>query len=185
MALGFRQRILFPVRSNFFYANFLGFIINGILSGFAMYPPMFRDRKRSHLNMLGLNDAVWLLRSGGHLLGFHPEGTRNTGDPYSLLPARSGIGHLVRHAQVRVIPVFTNGLPVSDPFLQLKYNLLRSGPQIHTVFGSPIDFGSLLNEDANPALYKKIADKTRDAIAELALEEREIRANYESGQSSS
>src|SRR5262249_7471431 len=44
---GLPHRILFPVRSTFFYDNPLGPVVNGAMSFFAMYPPIFRDRKRA------------------------------------------------------------------------------------------------------------------------------------------
>jgi 1-acyl-sn-glycerol-3-phosphate acyltransferase len=170
-----RQRIVFPVRSTFFYDNPLGAFVNGSMSFFAMYPPVFRDAKKAQLNMLTLDELAWLLRQGGYFVGFHPEGTRNMGDPYSLLPARTGIGRLVHKSRARVIPVFINGLNSTDMWAQIRGNFDGSGTPVHTVFGSPIDFGSLLDEPANQTTFKRIANKTREAIMGLAHEERQIR----------
>ena len=39
-----RSRIVFTVRSSFFYDRPLGFLVNGVMSFFAMYPPVFRER---------------------------------------------------------------------------------------------------------------------------------------------
>lgn len=172
---GLKQRIVFPVRSNFFYDNPLGLLVNGTMSFFAMYPPVFREPKKAQLNMLTLDELAWLLRQGGHFVGFHPEGTRNMGDPYTLLPARTGIGRLVHKARVKVIPVFINGLDPSDMWGQIRSNFTKSGTPIHTVFGNAIDFNGLLDEPATQSTFKKIANKTRDAIAQLAEEERQIR----------
>jgi 1-acyl-sn-glycerol-3-phosphate acyltransferase len=172
---GLRQRIVFPVRSNFFYDNPLGLLVNGSMSFFAMYPPVFREAKKAQLNMLTLDELAWLLRQGGHFVGFHPEGTRNMGDPYTLLPARTGIGRLVHKARVKVVPVFINGLDPSDMWGQIRGNFSKTGAPIHTVFGHPIDFEGLLDEPASQSTFKKIANKTRDAIVELAEEERRIR----------
>lgn len=174
---GLQQRIVFPVRSEFFYDNPLGLVINGCMSFFAMYPPVFRDRKKAQFNHLTLDELAWLLRSGGHFVGFHPEGTRNQGDPYALLPARTGIGRLVHSARVTVIPVFTNGLLPSDVSNQVKANFDGKGTPIHTVFGSPIDFGDLLNQPASQSVYKRIANCTRDSLMGLAQEERQLRAD--------
>lgn len=172
---GMRQRIVFPVRSNFFYDNPLGAFVNGSMSFFAMYPPVFRDTKKAPLNMLTLDELAWLLRQGGYFVGFHPEGTRNMGDPYTLLPARTGIGRLVHKARVRVLPVFINGLNPTDMWAQIRGNFDGSGTPVHTVFGAPIDFGPLLDDAANQTTFKRIANKTRDAILELSKEERLIR----------
>ena len=47
---GMPQRLVFPVRSNFFYDQPLGFLVNGAMSFFAMYPPVFRERAKARLN---------------------------------------------------------------------------------------------------------------------------------------
>lgn len=173
---GLKQRIVFPVRSEFFYDNPLGLLINGCMSFFAMYPPVFRDRKKAQFNPFTLDELAWLLRSGGYFVGFHPEGTRNQGDPYTLLPARTGIGRLVHSARVKVVPVFTNGLLPSDLVSQVKGNFTRTGTPIHTVFGAPVDFGELLHQPASQSVYKRIANCTRQALVTLAAEERVLRS---------
>jgi 1-acyl-sn-glycerol-3-phosphate acyltransferase len=173
---GLRHRLMFPVRSEFFYDRALGFFVNGVMSFFAMYPPIFRDRQRAALNLLGLDETVWMLRRGGCFLGIHPEGTRKLDDdPYTLLPAQSGVGRIVHHAGVAVIPVFINGLVNHLP-TQIKSNFDGSGRPIHIVFGEPIDFGDLLSRPGSPRVYRAIAERTVEAIATLGQEEREYRA---------
>lgn len=177
VASGLKQRIVFPVRSNFFYDNPLGLVVNGSMSFFAMYPPVFRDGKRAALNTLTLDELSWLLQQGGHFVGFHPEGTRNMGDPHQLLPARTGIGRLVHRARVKVVPAFVNGLNPQSFVDQIRGNFDGTGTPIHAVFGGPIDFGTLLDEPGSQSVYKRIANKTRDALMALGAEEREIRAS--------
>lgn len=179
MLSGLEQRIVFPVRSSFFYDNPAGLLVNGAMSFFAMYPPIFRDATRGPLNMLGLDELVVLLRRGGFMVGFHPEGTRNTGDPYTLLPARTGIGRLAHQARVPVVPVFTNGLLPDDLPRQIRSNFDGTGVPIHTVFGAPIDFGTLLDEPGSQSVYKRIANVTRDALMQLGREESELRRRGE------
>ena len=175
VARGLPYRLLFPVRSNFFYDSPLGPAVNGAMSFFAMYPPIFRDRKRAALNLAGLDELAALLRRGGFFVGLHPEGTRNKGDdPYTLLPAQGGVGRVVHKARVPVVPVFVNGLG-NDIVKQVRSNATRSGTPIHAVFGAPIDFGPLLEVSGSPRTYKKIADRCVEAIAELGREERAIR----------
>jgi len=173
---GMPHRMLFPVRSNFFYDRPLGFAVNGAMSFFAMYPPIFRERQRASLNLAGMDEVAWLARRGGAFIGMHPEGTRNKdGDPYEFLPAQSGVGRIIRQADVEVIPVFVNGL-VNDFVEQVTSNARKNGVPIVVVFGKPIDFGGLLQENPSPRLYKRIADLSIDAIRELSVEERAIRA---------
>ena len=73
---GLPQRIIFPVRANFFYTNPLGLFVNGVMSFFAMYPPIYRETKKAALNVASLDELTWLLRRGGFFAGLHPEGTR-------------------------------------------------------------------------------------------------------------
>jgi 1-acyl-sn-glycerol-3-phosphate acyltransferase len=173
---GLPQRILFPVRSNFFYDHPLGPVVNGLASFFAMYPPIFRDRKRAALNLASLDELAALLQRGGFFVGIHPEGTRNkNADPYALLPGQSGVGRVIHKARVPVVPVFVNGLG-NDFARQLRAGLTGAGDPIHLVFGAPIDFGELLEAPGGPRAYKRIADRCIDAIAALGQEEKSLRA---------
>ena len=173
-----RHRIVFPVRSNFFYDTTAGFFVNGVMSFFAMYPPLFRDKRLTPLNALGLEELAGLLRAGETLVGIHPEGRRNPGsDPYALLPAKSGVGRLIHAARgVPVIPVFTNGLLPDNLPRQVLSNFDGTGIAIHSVFGTPIDFGDLLNEAASPRLFARLSQRCLDEVRKLGQEEKALRA---------
>jgi 1-acyl-sn-glycerol-3-phosphate acyltransferase len=145
------------------------------MSFFAMYPPIFRDRKRAALNLASLDELAALLRRGGFFVGLHPEGTRNkTGDPYSLLPAQGGVGRVIHKARCPVLPVFVNGL-LNDLPAQVRTGITGKGEAIHVVFGAPVDFGPLLDAPGSPKTYRRIADRCLDAIGTLAVEEKAIR----------
>jgi 1-acyl-sn-glycerol-3-phosphate acyltransferase len=177
---GYPQRIVFPVRSNFFYDNPLGFLVNGAMSFFAMYPPLFRDKGLRGLNLLALEELARLLSERPTLVGIHPEGRRNRdGDPYELLPAQSGVGRLIHLAQVPVVPVFTNGLLTDDLMTQVRSNFEGSGTPIHTVFGHPIDFSDLAREKVGHSLFRQISERCVTAITALGVEERALRAAHE------
>ena len=173
--LGVRQRMLFPVRSKFFYDRLAGLAVNGLMSGFAMYPPIFRERERSSLNVASVDETIRLVRAGGTFLGMHPEGKRNPGDPYTFLPARAGVGKIV-HAcpKALVIPVFVNGLG-NDLLRQIRGNFDGSGERILAVFGEPIDFGSLRDEPASPEVFRRISESSMDHVRRLSEEERTYR----------
>ncbi|MGC4090353.1 MAG: lysophospholipid acyltransferase family protein [Polyangiaceae bacterium] len=176
---GLPQRIVFPVRSKFFYDNPLGLFVNGVMSFFAMYPPIFRERQKLPLNVASIDELCWLLRRGGFFAGFHPEGTRKLDDdPYSLLPAQRGVGKIIREAQVPVIPVFINGL-INDLPEQVKSNFTRTGRKIVVVFGAPIDFGEQLSAPSTAKLHQALADQALSAVAALGNEERVHRAELE------
>lgn len=176
---GLPQRIVFPVRANFFYTNPLGLFVNGVMSFFAMYPPIYREQKKAALNIASLDELTWLLRRGGVFAGLHPEGTRKKDDdPYTLLPAQRGVGRVIRDSGVPVIPVFINGL-LNDLPEQIKSNFTRTGRKIVVVFGDPIDFGDLMQAPSTPKVHQAIANRALDYVAALGTEERAHRAALE------
>jgi 1-acyl-sn-glycerol-3-phosphate acyltransferase len=176
---GMTQRIVFPVRSGFFYDSPLGFLVNGAMSFFAMYPPVFREASRAALNAAGLEELVALVGRRGTFVGIHPEGRRGTDpDARHLLPGQTGVGRLVRRSTAVVIPAFTNGLLASDIVAQIRGNLDGNGTPIHTVFGAPIDFGSLRERAPSPRLYREITDVVMAQIAALGEEEAVLRQEH-------
>jgi 1-acyl-sn-glycerol-3-phosphate acyltransferase len=179
MRRGLQHRIVFPVRANFFYDNPLGLFVNGVMSFFAMYPPLFRERKKLILNPTALDELAWLLQRGGMFCGVHPEGTRKKDDdPYTFLPAQRGVGRIIQQSRVTVIPVFINGL-INDLPRQVESNFDGSGRDIIVVFGKPIDFSDLLDEPATAKTEQRIADRTLEVIGQLGQEEKRLRAEQE------
>lgn len=171
---GFSQRMLFPVRANFFYDHPLGFFVNGIMSFFSMYPPIFRDRKRVVLNQIAMGELSLELTSG-HSVGIHPEGTRKKDDdPYTFLPAQSGVGRLIHMAGAKVVPVFINGLG-NDLKRQVASNFDGTGTPVVIVFGAPVDFEDMLEAPASGKLYRHIAERCMEQVGELGQEEKRLR----------
>jgi 1-acyl-sn-glycerol-3-phosphate acyltransferase len=172
---GMPHRLAFPVRANFFYDSALGFFVNGIMSFFAMYPPIFRERRRASLNVVSLEELTWLLRRGGTFAGLHPEGTRKKdGDPYTFLPAQAGVGRVIHEAGVTVLPVFINGLG-NDLRRQVASNFDGTGTPIVIVFGRPVDFEGLIEQRGSPRVHRAVAERALAAIFELGAEERRLR----------
>ncbi len=169
------HRLVFPVRSKFFYDKPLGLVVNGVMSFFAMYPPIFRERSRAALNLASLDETARLLKRGGTFVGLHPEGTRNqSDDPYTLLPAQGGVGRVIQAAGVDVIPVFVNGLGNDLP-KQIAGNFTRKGTPIIVNFGAPIDFQGMLEQAPSPRLHRRISEHALEQIRLLGEEERAIR----------
>ncbi|WP_394826174.1 lysophospholipid acyltransferase family protein [Pendulispora albinea] len=176
---GLPHRILFPVRSNFFYDHPFGPVVNGVMSFFAMYPPVFRDRKRQGLNLAGIDETASLLQRGGVFVGLHPEGARNrTDDPYTLLPAQSGVGRIIHRARATVIPVFVHGLG-NAIVSQIASNATRTGRKVVVVFGRPLELDDLFKEAPSPRAFRRVSERARDAISALGEEERALRAQLE------
>ena len=178
VARGLPHRILFPVRSTFFYDHPLGPFVNGAMSFFAMYPPIFRERKRASLNLASLDEAAALLRRGGFFVGLHPEGTRKKDDdPYTFLPAQSGVGRIIHKARVPVIPVFVNGLGNDLP-KQVAGGPHGLGPaDSHGLRRRRSISARSCKAPGGPRAYRRIAERCIEAIGELGREEKAIRGS--------
>ena len=144
----FPRRIFFPVRSNFFYDTLIGTFLNGLMGGYAMFPPIMRDEKKKGFNQFAIDRLVAELEEQPAIVGFHPEGTRNkTNDPYTLLKARPGIGKLILRSGAHVtIPIYIIG-PTNNLLLDFWRNWFdATNHPIHVWYGSPItreDLGQL------------------------------------------
>lgn len=178
------RSLQFPVRSNFFYDQPLGILINAAIAGGAMYPPIFRDKERRALNDEALDRMVEILKKRGNVLGMHPEGTRGKGpDPYEMLPAQPGVGKVALLAKPTVVPAFINGLSnnaLHDIRITHTAAARREHPII-SVFGAPVDYADLAAEKPRPTLYKKCADRFMAAVKKLSERERELRADMRAG----
>ena len=179
------KRLSFPVRSNFFYDQPLGILVNAAIAGGAMYPPIYRQAERRALNDEALDKMVEILRRPGNVLGMHPEGTRGKGpDPYQFLPAQPGVGKVALLGRPMVIPAFIHGLGnniVEDVRLNFGKEARRAHAVI-TVFGAPVDYSDLCAEKPRPTLYKKCADRFMAAVRPLAERERALRAAVLTGE---
>jgi 1-acyl-sn-glycerol-3-phosphate acyltransferase len=179
------KRLYFPVRSNFFYDQPLGILVNAAVAGGAMYPPIYRQSERRALNDETLDRMVEIVRRPGNVLGMHPEGTRGKGpDPYTFLPAQPGVGKLALIARPTVIPAFLHGLS-NKPLDDIRANFsrdARGSRAVVLVFGPPIDYSDLCAEKPRPTLYKKCADRFMAEVGKLGVRERELRAQLEAGE---
>ncbi len=177
------RKLYYPVRSDFFYDSPLGVAVNMMIGGCVMYPPIYRDSQKKQLTEDALERIGTFLNTPNSLVGLHPEGKRNKGDPYQLLSAQPGIGKIILKSKPLVVPVFINGL--SNDFLgsiasSLKPNAKRENP-ITIVFGDPVEYEEFTHAKPRTALYKKCADKVTSAISVCGEKEREIRAGIQSG----
>ena len=161
------RRIFFPVRSNFFYDNFIGWFINFFMGGCAMFPPIFRDEAKKEFNKYSISRIMYELKQGSATIGFHPEGRRNrNSDPYSFLPAKAGIGHIaVECPKVPVIPVFIVGM-TNNYAREVYRNWFKP-----TEFPITVYYGTTMywNQPIEP---QQIADDTLKQIEGLATTHR-------------
>jgi 1-acyl-sn-glycerol-3-phosphate acyltransferase len=174
------KRIFFPVRQTFFYDHPAGPLVNAVMSGMRMFPPVMREKEKRAFNNYVVARCIEELNREdiGTVLGFHPEGTRNKGDdPYSFLPAQPGVGRVaLGSTRAHVIPVFALGMGQSIVG-EMKMNALA--PSKHPVdmyFGAPIDFSDLRPKAHVLTAQKRAADRCLDAIKGLAETQRRAAA---------
>jgi 1-acyl-sn-glycerol-3-phosphate acyltransferase len=179
------KRLYFPVRANFFYEHPAGALLNMLIGGNVMYPPVFRQAERAALTKDSVERMVRFLGEPGTVVGIHPEGTRGKGpDPYEMLPAQPGIGQLALQSQAIVLPAWVNGLSndiVGDVRDNFRAGIRRVRPLI-VVLGDPVDYSEFAGQKPRPTLYKKTADLIRKRIAELGERERELRRQCLAGE---
>lgn len=173
------RRILFPIRSTFFYDHPLGPLVNASMSAMRMFPPLLRDKgedKRA-FNKWAIDRCIEELAVPGTVMGLHPEGTRNkSDDPYALLPAKPGVGRVALGAVgAHVIPAFVLG-PSNDLASEFKKNWTAAKDhRIDVLFGAPIDFSDLRAHDEGNKTALQASQRCVEAIAELAREQRRLR----------
>jgi 1-acyl-sn-glycerol-3-phosphate acyltransferase len=178
------RRVYFPVRANFFYEQPLGLLVNYLVAGGAMYPPIFRQRERRELNDDALDRAIRFLDDPGTVVGIHPEGTRGKGpDPYEMLPGQPGIGKIALLSRPTIVPWFINGLgnDILDDIRASFTPHARRTRAVTMVVGDPVDLSDLQAQKPRPTLYKKAADRMMEVIAGLAEREKPLRAQVDAG----
>jgi len=181
----FFDRIAFPVRANFFYETKVGVLINYLMGGGSLYPPVFRQAERANLNKVAVETINEMLADPRMLVGMHPEGTRGKGDdPYEFLKPQPGVGQMILQGRPIVIPAFTNG--VSNDFLGTLTTNWRPGIRrqrpIVVVFGKPFDYSEFDGQKPRAALYLKVAKKLMTEIGRLSEIEKDVRARITSGE---
>lgn len=170
------KRMYFPVRANYWYERPDAILANGIMSAWAMYPPVLRQGEKRAFNQYVVDYLTAAVDRPGTVVGVHPEGTRNkSDDPYTLLPAQPGIGQIIRAARPVVLPAFILGLGNDLP-KQVKGNFDGRGEPITIVFGKPLDLQRFFDQPMKLRTYMNVSNFLRDELTKLGAEERAIRA---------
>ena len=89
------RRIFFPVRSNSFMTTLSVGSSDFFMGGCAMFPPIFRDETKKEFNKYSIS-RLCMSSNKARNDWISSEGRRNrNSDPYSFLPAKPGIGHIM------------------------------------------------------------------------------------------
>lgn len=167
------ERLNFPVRSGFWYDGVPGALLNALLTGCAMYPPVFRPAEKRAVTRAGLDALAAELRRPGTVSGMHPEGTRGKGaDRHALLPPEPSFGRLVLAARPNVVPVFVSGLGNSLPHEIL--GAVRRTPPIRVWFGEPLDLPDPATDVQRLRAQIEVSRAALAAIAALATADRRL-----------
>ena len=169
-------RIVFPVRSAFFYERPLGVLLNLAMSGMAMFPPIVRDRSKRAWNDYALARGVDELEQNACVVGVHPEGRRHPDIPmFEVREGRPGVGHVALEAEnCQVLPVFFTGI-TNDLLEELRRNWLE--PEHYPVFmavGPELCLDDLREAEGSDDAEREAVDRFMAAIAELAGRCREM-----------
>jgi 1-acyl-sn-glycerol-3-phosphate acyltransferase len=167
------HRIIFPVRSSFFYDHPLGPFVNAAMSGMRMFPPVMRTenvRRRATFNEYSVQRSVEELAAPGTVMGLHPEGTRNkNADPYRLLRARGGVGRIaLASPQAHIIPAFILGMTNNLPN-EFASNAFRpKETRVDCMFGPEVLLDDLRMLPATPAIAQRASERMLDGVRTLA-----------------
>ena len=164
------KRIYFPVRSTFFYDTIIGTILNFFMGGFAMFPPIMRDKSKKIFNRYSIDRLIEESQVHPLTIGIHPEGTRNKDpDIFTLLPAKPGIGEiLIASKTISCIPMYIIG-PTNNLLLDFWRNWTNPKPYpIHIYIGKPVHPERFTEYDSlNKEHQQEVADVCMNEIRHL------------------
>ena len=169
-------RVFFPVRTRFFYDRVLGGMVNMLMGGMAMFPPIMRSREKMPFNDYSIQRTVAELAVPNTLIGIHPEGTRNkTDDPFTFLRLHPGTGRIALAAQDAIIqPIFVLGL-TSHMRTEIYKNWFtpKEWP-VHVWFGEPVNLQDLREKPDSPAVHMEATRRIMDQVEALAQQHKAL-----------
>jgi len=117
--------------------------------------------RRGMADLSGISRALDVLRAGSCLLVFPEGGRMKDGE---LHRAKPGLGLIVAHARVPVVPTYVSGTN------QIRRCLARK-ERIRVRFGRPLAAETLLGDgELGRALYQRVSDRVMEEITRLKRE---------------
>jgi len=117
--------------------------------------------RRGMADLSGISRALDVLRAGSALIVFPEGGRMKDGE---LHRAKPGLGLVVAHARVPVVPTYVSGTN------QIRRCLARK-ERIRVCFGKPLAAETLLEDgELGRALYQRVSDRVMEEIAKLKRE---------------
>lgn len=162
--------LLFPVRAPFFYDHPVGPLVNMLMSGMAMFPPILRDRKRRKWNDYALDRCVSELEHHGAVVGIHPEGRRSqSADPFEVGKGHVGVAVIALQAEAaQVVPVFLTGI-TNDLLSEIRKNWMEpENYPVYLAFGPEVDLADLQTATNDLGTSRKATNRCMEAITALA-----------------
>jgi 1-acyl-sn-glycerol-3-phosphate acyltransferase len=145
------RQMHFMARHDLFDVPFLGRLIANLKTFPVKRGAFDRSALKLTLDFLKLGEAVAIF----------PEGTRSPDG--ELQPPFAGVGMIVHHAQVPVIPAYAAGTYECYP-RKAKY---PHPGKVTIYFGPAVDLKALLEQPASKEVYQQIAEKIMQDIAKL------------------
>ncbi|MEW6088651.1 MAG: lysophospholipid acyltransferase family protein [bacterium] len=154
-----RRRMHFMAKAELFTVPVLGWLVK-IFNAFPV--------KRGVLDKSALKNSLDVLKEGNVLLLF-PEGTRSpTGE---IQEAKPGIGFIVYHSRVPVVPVFVTGTDKAFP----RGAWMVRPKKVKVIFGKPLNFDKYLSQKGSKDIYTQIGKDIMCAIKLLSETDRFVK----------
>ena len=171
-------QMMFPVRKDYFYDRLPGLLLNLTLTSGSMWPPIFRDERKTELNTVAMQQLGHVMRKGA-VVGIHPEGTRGQGpDPYTIGRILPGLGQLVlaSHPDAIVLPTWILGM--SNDVVEVVSRNFRApgkrGEPVRIWYGAPIRAGDLVAAHGDDVMA--ITEAVMQKVTELGALDKDERA---------
>lgn len=152
-----------PVLRHTYFAGWTGIMFKNALMRFGGRIGKTVPIDPNHAAASSLALGAIVLKQGNSLIWF-PEGERSVSG--ELMPFKPGIGLLLRHQPVKVVPV---GIVGVDKAMPVGRRLPRPHP-IKVIFGPPVDVSELWSQDSDEPAHEQVLRNLHAKVAALLKE---------------